>query len=156
MSQTFDPTSSMVSGYLPLDGTIEFYGRINSILKPTDIVLDLGAGRGAWYFEDRCEKRRLLRDIKPKARRLIGADVDPLVLSNPTTTENLLIENGRNFRNGLFEVSAPYLVRMRDPMSHRGPDGLESLSPLIGGLAWVKGGCRLLTYPKMPRRFRET
>ena len=85
----------MLSGYLPLDGTIEFYGRVNSILKPTDIVLDLGAGRGAWYFEDECEKRRLLRDIKPKVQRLIGADVDPIVLSNPTTIENYLIENGR-------------------------------------------------------------
>ena len=95
MSQSFDPTSSMLSGYLPLDGTIEFYGRVNSILKPTDIVLDWGAGRGAWYFEDECEKRRLLRDIKPKVQRLIGADVDPIVLSNPTTIENYLIENGR-------------------------------------------------------------
>jgi hypothetical protein len=76
MLQSFDPTSSMLSGYLPLDETIEFYGRINSILKPTDIVLDWGAGRGPWHFEDKCEKRRLLRDIKPKVQRLIGADVD--------------------------------------------------------------------------------
>jgi asparagine synthase (glutamine-hydrolysing) len=28
-----------------------------------------------------------------------------------------------SFKSGTFEVSAPYLVRMRDVMSHRGPDG---------------------------------
>jgi hypothetical protein len=78
MLQSFDPAASMLNGYLPLDGTIEFYGRINSILKSTDTVLDWGAGRGGWYFEDKCETRRLLRDIKPKVQRFIGADVDPI------------------------------------------------------------------------------
>jgi len=85
----------MLSGYSHLDGTVEFYGRINSILKPTDAVLDIGAGRGAWHFDDKCGKRRVLRNIKPQVQRFIGADVDPIVLDNPTTTENCLIENGQ-------------------------------------------------------------
>lgn len=84
----------MLGGYHEFDGTIEFYGRISSILRPSDTVLDLGAGRGAWYFEERCETRRRLRDLKPQVARLIGCDVDPVVLGNPTTSENLLISDG--------------------------------------------------------------
>jgi SAM-dependent methyltransferase len=95
MSSRFDPSSTMIGGYLPLDGTIEFYGRINFILKPTDVVLDLGAGRGAWFTEERCSTRRQIRELKPKVRRLIGVDVDPAVLSNPSTNENYLVEDGK-------------------------------------------------------------
>jgi SAM-dependent methyltransferase len=85
----------MLGGYLPLDGTIEFYGRINSIIKPTDVVLDLGAGRGAWLTEETCETKRRIRDIKTKVMKLIGVDVDPAVLSNAATSENYLMRDGR-------------------------------------------------------------
>jgi ubiquinone/menaquinone biosynthesis C-methylase UbiE len=91
----FNPSDSMLGQYHPLDGTIEFYGRINSILKPTDVVLDLGAGRGAWFFEDKCDARRQAHDIKPRVLKFIGADVDPVVLTNPTTTENYVISDGK-------------------------------------------------------------
>ncbi len=84
----------MAGGYLPLDGTIEFYGRVCALLKPTDIVLNLGAGRGGWYFEDKCEYRRSLQDLKQRVKCVYGADIDPAVLTNPTTGENLLIRDG--------------------------------------------------------------
>ena len=45
---TFKPGENLLGGYHELDGTIEFYGRINAILKKSDSVLDLGAGRGSW------------------------------------------------------------------------------------------------------------
>ena len=95
MSNRFDPSAAMLGGYQPLDGTIEFYGRISAILRPTDTVLDLGAGRGAWYFEDRSAYRRAVRELKSKVNRVIGVDVDDAVLSNPTTTENILAKDGR-------------------------------------------------------------
>lgn len=85
----------MAAGYLEFDGTVEFYGRICALLKPTDTVLDIGAGRGSWFFEDRCEYRRSLQGLKQRVRHLYGADVDPVVLPNPTTSENLLIQDGR-------------------------------------------------------------
>src|SRR6476646_3406805 len=84
MSAYFNPEFRMAGEYLPLDGTIEFYGRVNAIVKPTDVVVDLGAGRGAWYFEDTCETRRRVRDVRARVGKVIGVDVDPVVLSNPT------------------------------------------------------------------------
>ncbi len=89
----FNPDLLYAGNYQPLDGTVEFYGRINSLLKKTDIVLNIDAGRGAWYFEDKCEYRRKLINIKPLVKKLIGADIDPIVLKNPTTSANYVIKN---------------------------------------------------------------
>jgi SAM-dependent methyltransferase len=91
----FNPAARMAGGYLPLDGTVEFYGRVVALLKPTHVVLNLGAGRGAWHFEDESEYRRSLQDLKPRVKYVYGADIDPMVLTNPTTHENLLIRDGR-------------------------------------------------------------
>jgi len=89
----FEPDLLYAGNYQPLDGTIEFYGRINSLLKKTDIVLNIGAGRGAWYFEDKCEFRRKLINLKPLVKKLIGVDIDPAVLKNETTSINYVIKN---------------------------------------------------------------
>src|SRR5215831_18958801 len=88
----FDPNARYLGGYHPLDGTLEFFGRLHSVLRPTDTVIDVGAGRGAWYFEDRCSARRAVRDIKPHVKAYIGVDIDPVVMTNPTTTENIVMD----------------------------------------------------------------
>ena len=85
----------MLGGYSPLDGTVEFYGRINAFLKPDFVVVDLGAGRGAWYFEDTAQYHRSLREIRGKVSKVIGLDVADAVMSNPSTDENVVIQNGR-------------------------------------------------------------
>lgn len=82
----------MIAGFSGLDGTIEFFTRINALLEPHFKVLDLGAGRGAWHTEDDCEYRRGLRDIRSKVAEYIGADVDEAVLTNPTTSRNVLLD----------------------------------------------------------------
>jgi len=91
----FNPAARMAGGYLPLDGTVEFYGRVCALLKSTDVVLNLGAGRGAWYFEDESAYRRSLQDLRPRVKCVYAADIDPVVLTNPTSHENLLIRDGR-------------------------------------------------------------
>jgi SAM-dependent methyltransferase len=88
----FDPNARYLGGYHPLDGTLEFFGRLHNVLRPTDTVIDVGAGRGAWYFEDRCSARRAVRDIKPHVKTYIGVDIDPVVMTNPTTTENIVMD----------------------------------------------------------------
>jgi len=83
------PGENLLGNYHELDGTIEFYGRINAVLKDTDSVLDLGAGRGSWYSLDNCSYRREIRNIKSKVKYLIGIDIDEAVLENPTTHKNM-------------------------------------------------------------------
>jgi len=100
----YDPHAEMLGGYQPLDGTIEFYGRIRSILKPGDCVVDLGAGRGGWYHDDKSDTRRNMRDIRPAVGKLIGLDVDPVVLTNPATTENFVIEGDLPLETGSADV----------------------------------------------------
>jgi SAM-dependent methyltransferase len=90
----YDPADAFLGGFSSLDGTVEFYGRINALLESNFKVLDLGAGRGAWYFEDRVNYRRSLLDISSKVFEYIGVDVDETVLQNPTTTKNFVIRNG--------------------------------------------------------------
>jgi SAM-dependent methyltransferase len=91
----YDPDDDMLGGFTSTDGTIEFFNRVNAILKPEFTVLDIGAGRGSWSFLDKCEYRNKLRTIRGKVREYICADIDEVVLSNPTSDRNLLIQDNR-------------------------------------------------------------
>jgi ubiquinone/menaquinone biosynthesis C-methylase UbiE len=77
------------------DGTIEFYSRLRTYLKPTDIVLDVGSGRGEWFYRDTNVTRRSIRNISDSVDKLIGIDLDDAVMSNPINTQNFLISNGK-------------------------------------------------------------
>jgi SAM-dependent methyltransferase len=46
-------------------------------------ILDLGAGRGAWT-EDKAAARRETRMLKGKVAEVVGCDIDPAVLDNPS------------------------------------------------------------------------
>lgn len=90
----FDPSSNMVGGFTDNDGTIDFYLRIHSLIKNTDVVLDLGAGRAAWYEDDECSTRRNMRLLKGKVAKLIAADVDSAVKDNRASDEQIVMEDG--------------------------------------------------------------
>jgi SAM-dependent methyltransferase len=101
----FDPADSMIGGFTSRDGTVEFYSRVNALLRPDFKLLDLGAGRGAWHFMERSPYKRKLREFHGKVAEYIGADVDPAVLGNPTTDRNSLIVNGQlPFGDGEFDI----------------------------------------------------
>ena len=87
----FTPGENLLGNFHELDGTIEFYGRINAILKDSDSVLDLGAGRGSWYSQDNSLYRREIRNLKSKVKYLVGIDIDNAVLENPTTHKNMIM-----------------------------------------------------------------
>jgi SAM-dependent methyltransferase len=91
---TYDPADTMLGGYTSQDGTVQFYTRVNAILQPDFRLLDLGAGRGSWYYLEKSKFKRELRQFRGKVREYIGADVDPVVLGNPTTDRNVQIANG--------------------------------------------------------------
>lgn len=80
-------------GFSRVDGTVEFYGRINALLSPEMVVLDFGAGRGG-HVGDVSPYRRDLRVLKGKVARVVGADVDPVVTTNPTVDERIVLGHG--------------------------------------------------------------
>ncbi len=74
-------------GYSRVDGTIQFFGRIQALLQPGMVVLEFGAGRGHELLEDPVAYRRGLRELRGRAARVIGVDVDPVVMTNPFLDE---------------------------------------------------------------------
>src|SRR5215217_7904944 len=83
-------------GFSRLDGTISFYARINALLGelgPAAVVLDYGAGRGA-FLEDPVPFRRDLRRLQGKCERVVGVDVDDVVLGNPALDEAHVVRFG--------------------------------------------------------------
>lgn len=83
--EQFYPESKF-GGFSDVDGTIQFYTRVNSLLGAETTVLDFGCGRGA-YGEDPLSLRRDLRILKGKAGKVIGIDVDPIGCENPFIDE---------------------------------------------------------------------
>jgi SAM-dependent methyltransferase len=77
-----------------LDGVVEFYSRVNALIEPHFVVVDFGCGRGA-HTEDPVRFRRDLRNLKGKAAKVIGLDVDPTGEANPTIDEFRLLRGGR-------------------------------------------------------------
>src|SRR5919107_872348 len=78
----FYPESN-VGGFSHVDGIIVFFTQIASILRPTDVVLDFGAGRGEPLLDDNNDFRRYLSNLKGRCAHVEGCDVDDVVLQNP-------------------------------------------------------------------------
>ena len=77
-----------------VDGSIEFYGRINALLDKESVILDFGAGRGAWFEDDVSDFRKQIRLLKGKASKIIGCDVDSAVLGNRALDEAFVFAPG--------------------------------------------------------------
>lgn len=81
-------------GFTDIDGTVVFYTRMRALLQPTDVVLDIGCGRGSGA-EDPVRTRREVRVLKGHCSRVIGVDLDPAGRTNPTIDEFRLISSRR-------------------------------------------------------------
>lgn len=79
-------------GFTSLDGTIEFYSRINALLKPDMAVLDFGAGRGAELMDGDSSYKKRLMTLKGKVAKVIACDVDEAVMDNPGADEKVVIQ----------------------------------------------------------------
>jgi SAM-dependent methyltransferase len=79
-------------GFSRVDGTVEFYQRINALISPSSVIIDFGAGRGRYHLEDPSEYRRHLRNFKGRVSKVIGVDVDNSVLNNPSLDKAVLID----------------------------------------------------------------
>ncbi len=79
-------------GFSHVDSAIEFYTRINGLLKKDMRVLDIGAGRGAQVLNAESEFRSNLLTIRGKVAHVAGVDIDPIVLENPLLDEAKVID----------------------------------------------------------------
>jgi SAM-dependent methyltransferase len=82
---------SRFGNFTNIDGTMVFYNRVNALIQPSSVVLDVGCGRGA-YIEDKVPLRKNLRILKGKCQKVIGIDVDKEAQSNPCLDEFRLFD----------------------------------------------------------------
>ena len=81
-------------GFTRDDEAIEFYTRINALVDPDMVVVDLGAGRGSRFDQGSDPFRKRFCNFHGRTKRLVGIDVDPAVMSHPHLDEALVIEPG--------------------------------------------------------------
>lgn len=92
----FVPNEKLPGKFSQIDSTLDFYLRIKTFLNKKSVVLDLGAGIGDWYNNDK--KNPVLKKImclKNDVSKYIAADIDKAVLKNKTSHNNILIKNNR-------------------------------------------------------------
>lgn len=85
---------SRFGGFTDVDGTITFFARVNALLEPEILALDVGCGRGAGAL-DPIPFRLALRTLRGKCRRVIGIDIDDSARANPLVDEFRLIVDVR-------------------------------------------------------------
>jgi SAM-dependent methyltransferase len=104
LASAFPETAA--GGYTRMDGSVEFYSRIQALLRPEMRVLDFGAGRAQWFEDDFCHYRRSVRQIKGKVREVVACDVDPAVLSNRSADSvvHVPLDEHLPFENGTFDL----------------------------------------------------
>jgi SAM-dependent methyltransferase len=95
-------------GFSRYDGTVEFYTRVNALLQPTAVAVDLGAGRGQFFYDDPVPYRRNLQLLKGKCAKVIGLDVSDAVLTNPAMDEAHVITPGA--RLPLDDAAADFIL----------------------------------------------
>jgi SAM-dependent methyltransferase len=83
-----------VGGYSRKDGQIEFYTRVNALVDENSRVLDFGAGRGHWAVDPMPHMSKRLRWMRGRVAEVVGTDVDPVVMTNPSLDVAHVVELG--------------------------------------------------------------
>ena len=73
-------------GFSRVDGTIEFFSRLQALANESRVIVDVGCGRGR-HLEDPSQYRKTLGDLRGAGRRVIGIDVDSAAHGNPFLNE---------------------------------------------------------------------
>lgn len=93
LKQKFYPESQF-GGFADSDSTITFYVRVNALLDPSYVVLDVGCGRGSSM--NGAPFVLGLRSLRGRVARVIGVDVDPEARDNPLIDEFYLVHGNRS------------------------------------------------------------
>ena len=73
-----------VSGFSHIDQEVAFFSQVAALIRPDHVLLDFGAGRGEFYYDEPVRYRRKLQDFRGRVAHVDGCDIDPAVLNNPT------------------------------------------------------------------------
>lgn len=92
LKRRFYPEAN-VSGFSHVDGTISFYNHVAAIVRPTDTLLDFGAGRGEPLIDDKVVYRRNIGNFNGRCHHIDGCDIDPAILENPFLDTAKVISN---------------------------------------------------------------
>lgn len=105
LKRRFYPEAN-VSGFSHVDGTIAFFNQLAAIVRPTDIILDFGAGRGGPLRDDKIAYRRNLGNFKGRCQHVDGCDIDPVVIQNPFVDDAKIICSGERlpYENDRFDI----------------------------------------------------
>ncbi len=80
-------------GFTRNDEAIELYSRINALITPASVVIDLGAGRGERFHGNTTNAFSLaLCRLQGKVGKLIGIDVDDAIANHPHLDERHVVE----------------------------------------------------------------
>lgn len=81
-------------GFTRLDGTVEFYTRVNALIDADSRILDFGAGRGWWEHHAVPVMHYRLRRFRGRVKEVVGVDVDEAILDNPGLDSAHVIAGG--------------------------------------------------------------
>ena len=95
-----------VSGFPHNDQEIAFFTQVAALLRPQDVVLDFGAGRGEFVHEDPSVYRVWLQNLRGRCAHVDGCDPDPVVFENPTLDAAAVVESGQPlpYEDGRFDL----------------------------------------------------
>ena len=105
LRRRFYPESN-IGGFSYADAGVAMYMQIDSTLRPTDRVLDFGAGRGEQILDNDVEYRRRLFNLRGRCAHVEGCDIDEAVLDNPFLDHAEVTQPGKSlpYPNDSFDV----------------------------------------------------
>lgn len=78
---------ALATGFAHVDTEVAFFTQVAALLRPDDVVLDFGAGRGTWFHDEPSRYRRWIQNFRGRCAHVDGCDIDPVVLTNPSLDE---------------------------------------------------------------------
>jgi SAM-dependent methyltransferase len=97
---------AQATGFAHIDQEIAFFTQVAALIRPDDVLLDFGAGRGEFFYDDPVPYRRSLQSFRGRVAHVDGCDVDPAVEGNPTLDAARTFEPGAAlpYEDGRFDV----------------------------------------------------
>lgn len=97
-----------IDGFSAIDGTIMFFTFVRACCAKSGAmdVLDYGAGRGMFWYEDPSDYRKTLRDLRTTGATVTACDIDSAVEAHPCSHKQVKIEPLEKlpFKDNSFDV----------------------------------------------------